>query len=75
MPKQIVIEVPDWINEREIRDIVERYVELKLPDSVTKEEYIDLLKIDVDEIVEFPLDEELKTLKKLREKAKDGCQF
>ncbi len=54
MPKQIVVEVPDWINEREIRDIVERYIELKLPDSATKEEYVEFLKVDVDEIVIQP---------------------
>ena len=75
MPKQIVVEVPDWINEKEIRDIVERYIELKLPDSATKEEYIEFLKVDVDEIVEYPLDKESKILKELRKKAKERCQF
>jgi len=68
MPKQIVVEVPDWINEREIK-------ELKLPDSATKEEYIEFLKVDVDEIVEYSLDKESKILKELRKKAKERCQF
>ena len=40
MPKHIAIEVPDWIDERDIMDIIEKYIEMKLPSSATREEYI-----------------------------------
>ena len=75
MGKIIRIEVPDWVDEKEIKDVVERYVELKLPDSVTREEYISFANVKLEEIVEFSPDEEFKILKELREKAKRRCQF
>ncbi len=75
MTKQIIIEVPDWVDEKEIKDIVERYVELKLPESATREEYISLANVDLEEIVEFSPDEEFKILKELRDKARERCQF
>ena len=75
MGKVIQIEVPDWIDEKEVKDIVERYVELKLPESATRDEYISLANVDLEEIVEFSPDEEFKILKELRDKARERCQF
>jgi len=73
MAKTISINIPDWMDEKEIMEIIEKYIELKLPDSVTRQEYIKFMKINLEEIVE--LNEEIKILKKLREKAKERCQF
>ncbi len=70
MEKIIRIEVPDRVDEKDVKDLVERYVELKLPDSITREKYISLANVKLEEIVEFSPDEEFKILKELREKAK-----
>ena len=75
MGKIIQIEVSDWIDEKEILNIVESYVETKMPDSVTREEFIRFSKIDPEDIVEFPPDEELETLKELRKKAGERYRF
>jgi len=75
MPKQIILDVPEWVDENEIRDLVENLIEVKLPDSASKEEYLEFLKIDPNEIVEFPINEEIETLKELRKKAKERCLF
>ena len=75
MGKVIQIEVPDWVDEKEVKDIVERYVELKLPENATREEYISFTNINLEEIVEFSPDEESKILKELRDKARERCQF
>jgi len=75
MPKRVVVEVPDWVDERDVRSVVEKYVELMLPDSVSREEYVKLSGVRVEDIIELPMDEELKALRKLREKAKERCQF
>ena len=40
MAKTISINIPDWIDEKEIMEIIEKYIELKLPDSVARQEYI-----------------------------------
>ncbi|NOZ59436.1 MAG: hypothetical protein GXO66_07680 [Euryarchaeota archaeon] len=75
MPKQIVLKVPEWVNERELKNLVENYIEAKLPDSASREEYIEFLKINPEEIVEYPIDKEIKNLKELRKKAKERCLF
>ncbi len=75
MPKKIVLKVPEWVNEREVKTLVENYIEARLPDSASIEEYIEFLKINPDEIVGYPIDEEIKNLKKLRNKAKERCLF
>lgn len=75
MPKQIVIKIPEWIDEMEIRKIIENYVELKLQESASREEYINFLDINVDEIKEYSFDEEHRILEELRRKAKERCQF
>ncbi len=74
MGKIIQIEVPDWVDEEEIIGIVKNYLEEKLPDSVTKEEFIRNSKINLEDIVEFSPENELKTLEELRRKAKERCQ-
>jgi len=74
MAKQVVIEIPDWVDEGKIKDMVERYIEFNLPDSVTKEGYTELANVNVEEIVEFPLERELKNIDELRKKAKERCQ-
>jgi len=60
---------------KKLKDFIERYVEYNLPNSVTKEEYVEFAKINVDDIVEFSFDEELRKLDELRRKAKERCQF
>ena len=75
MPKQLIIEVPDWIDEKKLKDFIDRYVEYNLPNGVTREEYVEFAKINVDDIVEFSFDEELRKLDELRRKAKERCQF
>jgi hypothetical protein len=75
VPKHIAIEVPDWIDEKDIIDIIEKYIEMKLPSSATREEYISFLKINIDEIVEYDINRELEILKETRRKAWKRCQF
>ncbi len=75
MGKIIQIEVPEWVDEKDVKEVVKRYIELKLSNGLTKEEYIDFVKIDVDEIVEYDLEEESKILEELRKKAKERCRF
>jgi len=75
MLKQIVMKVPYWVDEQDVKDLVESYIEMKLPDSASREEYIDFLEINVDDIVEYPIAEEAKILKTLRQKAKKRCQY
>ncbi|MGC8932336.1 MAG: hypothetical protein ACP5KE_06075 [Candidatus Methanodesulfokora sp.] len=75
MPKQIAIEVPDWIDEKDIRDVIEKYIEMKLPSSATREEYINFLKVDINEIVEYSIDRESEIVKEMREKSRGRCRF
>lgn len=75
MPKQIVIEIPDWIDEEKLRGLIESYLESNLPDSATREEYIEFAKINIDDIADFSLNEELRKLDETRKKARERCQF
>lgn len=75
MVKQIIIKLPDWVDEKNIERVVRDYVELKLPDTASREEYTEFLEVDLDEIVEYPADKELKILRDTRKKAKNRCQF
>ena len=75
MVRVIRIEVPDWIDEESVRDIVRAYVRLKLPESATRDEFIDYMGIDVKEIVENSGDEELKILDEMRRKSGRRCRI
>lgn len=75
VPKRIAIEIPDWIDERDVRDLIEKYIEMRLPDSATREEYISFLKVNIDEIVEYDINRESEILKELRRKAEERCRF
>ncbi len=74
MAKIIQIEVPDWVDEEEIRKLVSSYV-TKESKSLTKDEYIKLLNINLDEIVEYRPEDEVKTLSETREKARERIQW
>jgi len=58
-----------------MRDVVERYVELRLSSGVSREEYIRYMNINVDEIVEYDIDREAEALWGNRRKARERCQF
>jgi len=75
MGKIIQIEVPDWVDEKEIKTLIDNYIESKLPDKVTREEYIKLANINLEEIVEYPTEKELEFLKEMREKEKKRVQW
>ncbi len=75
MGKVIWIEVPDWIDEKSIKDMVRAYVRSKLPDSVTREEYTKYMGIDVKDIVEHPPEKELKILDEMRKKSEKRCRY
>ncbi len=75
MGKVIQIQIPEWIDEKEIERVIEVYLETKLSDKVSREEYLKLVNVSEEEIVEFDYDTEIKTLEKLREKARKRCQF
>jgi len=74
MAKVIQIEVPDWVEEEEIRKLISSYVMKELK-SLTKDEYIKLLNINLDEIVEYCPEDEVKTLSETREKARERIQW
>jgi len=74
MGKIIQIEVPDWVDEEDIKKIVKSYLEENLSDSVTKEEFARNSGINPEEIVEFSTEKELKILEELRKEAKKRCQ-
>lgn len=75
MAKQVIIEVPDWIDEKRIKELIEKYLELNFPDKLSREEYLKLMNINPNDIVKFDIDKEFKILKKLRKKSKGRCQF
>ncbi|AGT36188.1 hypothetical protein N186_09260 [Thermofilum adornatum] len=58
-----------------MRDVVERYVELRLSSGVSREEYIRYMNINVDEIVEYDIDREAEALWGNRRKARERRQF
>ncbi len=74
MVKIIQIEVPDWVDVEEIKTLVTDYI-LKKSKSLTKDEYTKLMNVNLDEIVEYSLEEEIKTLSETREKAKERLQW
>jgi len=71
MAKQIVLEVPDWIDEKRIKELIEKYLELNFLDKLSREEYLKLMNINPKDIVKFDIDKEFKILKKLRKKSKE----
>ncbi len=74
MVKIIQIEVPDWVDVEEIKTLVTDYI-LKKSKSLTKDEYTKLMNVNLDEIVEYSLEEEIKILSETREKAKERLQW
>jgi len=48
---------------------------MRVPSSATREEYINFLKIYVNEIVEYDIEKELEILRETREKAERRCRF
>ena len=71
MAKQIVIEVPDWVDEKQIKDLIEKYLELNFPDKLSREEYLRLININPKDIVKFDIEKEIKIVKKLRKKSNE----
>jgi len=71
MAKQIVIEVPDWVDEKQIKELVEKYLELNFPDKLSREEYLRLININPKDIVKFDIEKEIKIVKKLRKKSNE----
>ena len=63
------------VDERDVRSVVEWWVELMLPDSVSREEYVRLSGVRVEVVVGLSFDEVLRVLRELREKAKERCRF
>ena len=74
MPKQIVIEVPDWVNSKIIEDLKRMLIEVLEEKMKGDKVDIDLyriyfaLKYPKTKNVEFELDEELRMLREMREK-------
>jgi len=75
MAKQIVIEVPEWADEKRIKELIEKYLELNFPDKLSREEYLKLMNINPEDIVEFDIEKEMKLVKELRKRSKERCQF
>ena len=81
MTKQIVIEVPDWVDEELANKLKEMLIE-KLREVIGKD-YADIrlynlyftLKFPETENVDFNLDKELEYLKKMREKEKERVKW
>ncbi len=78
MGKIVQIEVPNWVNENDLKKmILEKIVE------EIKKDYVDIkfynlylsLKFPKSENVEFDFDEELKKLKEMREKEKERVKW
>ena len=68
--KQIIIEVPDWVDHNEIKNLVRRYIEEKADKGLTLEEFKKIYGIEEEEMVEYSLEEELEFLRRMREKEK-----
>jgi len=56
MAKQIMIEVPEWVDERRIKELIEKYLELNFPDKLSREEYLKLMNINPKDIVKFDIE-------------------
>jgi len=69
MAKQIIIEVPEWVDEKQIKELVEKYLELNFSDKLSREEYLKLMSINPKDIVKFDIEKEIKIVKKLRKKS------
>ncbi len=50
--KQIIIEVPDWVDYDEIKSLVRKYIEEKADKGLTLEEFKKIYEIEEEEIVE-----------------------
>ncbi len=80
MPKQIVIEVPDWVNENLIDELKKMLAE-KIQEEIEKD-YVDMglynlyfsMKFPETRNVEFDLDKELRILKEIRKKGKERAE-
>ena len=68
--KRIIIEVPDWVDHNEIKNLVRRYIEEKADKGLTLEEFKKIYGIEEEEMVEYSLEEELEFLRRMREKEK-----
>lgn len=81
MAKQIVIEVPDWVDEELANKLKDMLIE-KLQELIRKD-YVDIkmynlyfaLKYPETKNVDFDLDKELENLKKMREKEKERVKW
>ena len=67
--KQIIIEVPDWVDYNEIKSLVRRYIEERADKGLTLEEFKKIYEIE-EEVVEYSLEEELEFLRRMRKKEK-----
>ena len=68
--KQIIIEVPDWVDYNEIKSLVRRYIEERADKDLTLEEFKKIYETKEEEMVEYSLEEELEFLRRIREKEK-----
>ena len=81
MTKQIIIEVPDWVDEELANKLKDMLIE-KLQELIRKD-YVDIkiynlyftLKFPKTKNADFDLDEELEHLKKMREKEKERVKW
>jgi len=71
MTKRIIIEVPEWIDEKRIKKLVEKYLELNFLDKLSREEYLKLMNINPKDIIKFDIEKEIKIVKKLRKKSNE----
>lgn len=62
------LEKLDLTEGERVKVVIEKY-------ALSREEFLKMSGIKEDDIVEFDLDKELEILKKLREKAKQRCQY
>ena len=81
MGKIIQIEVPDWVDEEFVNKLKDMLIE-KLKELI-REDYVDIkiynlyftLKFPEAKNVDFDLNEELESLKKMREKEKERVKW
>ncbi len=71
MTKQIVIEVPDWVDEEKLRKAIVKAIS-QTTKELSIEEVRKILGIEPEDLTE---DLEVKDLEKLREKEKDRLKW
>jgi len=65
----------NWVDEKSLKELIKNYVRSTFPDSLTKEEYLNYMGINVEDLVEFPMETELRFLNETRKKAEKRCQY